>query len=495
MTSPTSPAVTAEPGSRPTLVRYGVLAALCLAATIAYVQRNSIGVAERTMRFELGLTRAEMGHVMSAFLLTYAIFQLPSGWLAHVWGSRRALTIFVLLFSATTGLMGLAASFLALVLARLGMGAAQAGIFPCSTSSIAKWFPPTRRAFASGALGSFMSVGGAVGAILTGALLEEGIPWQWLFVLYALPGVLWGIWFYFWFRDTPAEHRGVNPQELALIEGPRPRAEAESASTAIQAGPPPAAVEPATHAPEPTPWGAILTSSAMWWICGQQFFRAAAYMFFATWFPTYLQEHRGLTRAQAAWLTSLPFWGVVVGGFVGGAVSDWILVRTGSRRLSRQGVAVVSMAAASLTTGLTFAAESIALVAVLFTASAFFAALAGPCGYTITIDMGGRHVTTVFSMMNMAGNVGAMIFPAVVPYLVMERPDWVTPASSAGAVGQLATPGSGGLGAMPGLLASRLASWDLAIIVLAGTYLAAALCWALLNPNGNICDRREPAAS
>ncbi len=492
MTAPTSTAITTLPGARPTLVRYGVLAALCLAATIAYVQRNSIGVAERTMRLELGLTRAEMGHVMSAFLLTYAIFQLPSGWLAHVWGTRRALTLFVLLFSATTGLMGLAASMLALMLARLGMGAAQAGIFPASTSSIAKWFPPTRRAFASGALGSFMSVGGAVGALLTGALLEEGVPWQWLFVLYALPGVLWAAWFYLWFRDTPAEHRSVNPQELALIEGPTPRAETQPPSTAIQAGPPPAKLEPAAEAPEPTPWGAILTSPAMWWICGQQFFRAAAYMFFATWFPTYLQEQRGLTRAEAAWLTSLPFWGVVVGGLVGGAIADWILVRTGSRRLSRQGLAIFSMAAAASTTGLTFAAESIALVALLFTASAFFAALAGPCGYTITIDMGGRHVTTVFSMMNMAGNIGAMIFPVVVPYLVLERSDWVTPAGAASAVGQLATPALSGVAAMPGLLAARLTSWDLAIVALAGIYLAAGVCWVLLNPNGTIGDRRQP---
>jgi ACS family glucarate transporter-like MFS transporter len=453
-------------------VRYGVLAALCLAATIAYIQRNSIAVAERTIRLDLGLTRAQMGQVMSAFLLTYALFQLPSGWLAYRWGTRRALSLFAALWSAVTGLFALAVSFPALLLARLGMGAAQAGVFPCSTSSIARWFPLTRRGLASGALGSFMSVGGAVGFILTGELLEI-LPWQGLFALYALPGLLWAAWFFWWFRDAPAEHRAVNPGELALIRA---------------GGDNPHADTPAK--PEPTPWRALLTSVPMWCICGQQFFRAAAYMFFATWFPTYLQEARGLSREQAAWLSSWPFWGVVAGGFVGGAVSDRILARTGSRWLSRPGVAIVGLIMAAAATLLTFAVADVRLLAVLFTASAFCAALGAPCGYTITIDMGGKHVTTVFSLMNMAGNVGAMLFPAIVPYLIVDQEHWVTPASAAAAVGHLAAPGIEMLQVFPGLIAGRLANWDLAILVLAGTYLAAALSWALLNPNGTVFDRR-----
>ncbi len=468
MTPPIATDLPAGAAVRPTWVRYKVLAMLCLAATIAYVQRNSIGVAELTIRHDLGLTREQMGQVMSAFVLTYALFQLPSGWVAHLWGTRRALSVFAFLWSVLTGVMAAATGFLGLVAARLGMGAAQAGVFPCSTASIAKWFPVTRRGLASGALGSFMSVGGAVGAILTAELLQA-YSWESVFALYAVPGIIWAAWFYLWFRDAPGEHPAVNIDELSLIEGQG-------------AAPKPKSTAPAR---EPTPWGAILTSSAMWWICGQQFFRAAAYMFFATWFPTYLQEHHGLSRVQAGWLTSLPFWGVVVGGFLGGAVSDGILVRTGSRRLSRQGLAIGSMTCAALTTGLSLVVDDVALVIALFTFSAFFAALAGPCGYTITIDMGGRHVTTVFSMMNMAGNIGAMIFPAVVPLLVVDRPDWVTPGAAAAAVGALAAP-AGALTGLPGLLAGRLADWDMAIVALAGAYLAAALCWALVNPEGSI---------
>ena len=67
--------------------------------------------------------------------------------------------------------------------------------------------------------------------------------------------------------------------------------------------------------------------------------------------------------------------------------------------------------------------------------------------------MGGRHVTTVFSTMNMAGNLGAFVFPIVVPRLV------------------------------------HLGGWDGVYFLFVGIYVAAALCWLLLNPNGTIFDR------
>src|SRR5262249_54124294 len=238
----------------PTRVRCLVLAALCLAATIAYIPRNCIGVAEGSIRASLGLSEYEMSWVMSSFFITYAVLQIPTAWLGHVWGARRALTVFAVSWSVASGVMGLALGMPLLLLARLGMGAAQAGLFPCSASSVAKWFPSRRWALANGLLGSSMQIGGAVAAMLTGSLLQEGHTWSWLFVLYALPGLGWAALFLLWFRDRPEEHPGVNAAELALIRGPRP-------------------AEAAQEVPEPAesaPWNALFTSRAMVCICGQQ---------------------------------------------------------------------------------------------------------------------------------------------------------------------------------------------------------------------------------
>src|SRR5260370_39971100 len=152
-----------------TRVRHVVLAGLCLAAAIAYIDRNCIGVAEGVIGADLRLSEYEMGAAMSAFFVTYAVFQLPGGWLAHVWGSRRTLPLLSAVWSAATALAALPGGLPMLLAPRLTMGAAQAGLFPCATATIATWFPGTRPALASGALAAFMSVRGAVCAMPTGA--------------------------------------------------------------------------------------------------------------------------------------------------------------------------------------------------------------------------------------------------------------------------------------------------------------------------------------
>jgi MFS family permease len=134
-----------------------------------------------------------------------------------------------------------------------------------------------------------------------------------------------------------------------------------------------------------------------------------------------------------------------------------MLERTGSRRLSRQGLVLFGMVSCALFILLAMPVANVLAAALLFSASAFCASLAAPCGYAITIDMGGKHVAPVFSTMNMSGNVGAMILPAVIPYLIDKQTN----------------------------------DWTLVLLVLAGIYLAAGVFWVLLDPNGTVFKRRD----
>jgi len=421
-------------GLQPTRVRYLVLASLCLAAMLAYIPRNCLGVAEKDIRSELGLSEFEMGWVMSAFFITYAAFQIPTGWLGHVWGTRLALTLFAVLWSVFGGLASLATGMTVLLLARLGMGVAQAGLFPCTTTSLAKWFPATRRGLVNGLLGSSMQVGAVIAPLLAGLLLDP-LGWQWLLVLCAVPGTAWAVWFFGLFRDHPEEHPDVNEAERALIRGPQ--------ATPTEEEPP--------GRPEPTPWKALFTSRAMLWICGQQFFRAAGYMLFASWFATFLKETRDVSNRQAGILTSIPICAYVLGSGIGGLVSDWVLVRTGSRRQSRQGLSVVSSLACALLMIGAYFIHNVWLAALVITGAAFCAAIGGPCAYALTIDMGGKHVPAVFATMNMAGNIGAAVFPLLVPPLVKGTGDW-----------------------------------NAVLLLVAGIYIASATCWTLFDSNGTI---------
>jgi ACS family D-galactonate transporter-like MFS transporter len=192
-------------------------------------------------------------------------------------------------------------------------------------------------------------------------------------------------------------------------------------------------------------------------ICGQQFFRAAAYAFFTSWFPTYLQETRGVSTATSGWLASVPLLATVAASLTGGVISDWLLRTTNRQWLSRAGLAGVSLA---ICAGLVLSAwfvEDAMVAALVIGGGAFFAGMAGPCAYASTMDFGGQHVAPVFSTMNMIGNFGAGLLPWVVPSfrrLVDESP------------GLLELSGGN--------------SWNAVLVLFGVLYFLAAACWMLV---------------
>src|SRR4051812_1871499 len=169
-------------------MRYHGPTFLCAAAVIAYVQRLGFNVAEGTIRGDLGLTRQQIGRVMAAWTLGYALLQLPSGWLADRFGSRRVLAVLALAWSVLTGMVGLAWDYDSLLALWFCMGLAQVGVFPCAAKSIGQWFADTRRASATGLLASAMALGSAIAPALTGALVSR-VPWPSVFLAYAGLGV------------------------------------------------------------------------------------------------------------------------------------------------------------------------------------------------------------------------------------------------------------------------------------------------------------------
>ncbi|MEO1998872.1 MAG: MFS transporter, partial [Planctomycetaceae bacterium] len=194
-------------------------------------------------------------------------------------------------------------------------------------------------------------------------------------------------------------------------------------------------------------WRDIVSSGSMWGLCGQQFCRGAGYMFYASWFATYLQESHGVSIGRSGVLNSLPLLASVVGCVVGGWVSDKVLQVTGSLAWARRGLSVLSMLSCAALILIAFFIGNADLAVVIISCGAFCAAFAGPCAYTATIDMGGAHVAQVFSTMNMAGNVGAVAFPFIVPELI-----------------------------------EASGNWDQVLFLFCGLYVAAAVCWLAVRP-------------
>jgi nitrate/nitrite transporter NarK len=188
----------------------------------------------------------------------------------------------------------------------------------------------------------------------------------------------------------------------------------------------------------------------MWFICWQHVFRAAGYIFYATWFPSYLQEAHGVSIRDSGLMASLPLAVVILGSPVGGIASDFVLARTGSLRWGRQYFAASCMLLCAALILIAWQVRQPVLASLVIAAGSFCAAFGGPCAYAITMDMGGKQVSTVFSVMNAFGSLGAFAFPVVIPQIVQR----------------------GG--------------WNAVLLTFAGIYVAAALCWVAFDANGTI---------
>ena len=392
-------------------MRYSLLAFLCLVTLVAYLQRSALGVPSKAIEGELGITPQAMGLVWLAWYAGYAVFQVPSGWVADRLGSKPALILFAVLWSAATAVVGLATSHAELMLYWCAMGAAQAGLFPCATKAIGATFPKTEQAFASGLLACFMAGGAALSQDITGRLFGP-LTWQQILAVYAVPGLVWAAAF-------------------ALVI-PRPDAPRPPVPEAARV---------------PFDWRPLVADRDMLLLCAQQLARAGATALFFTWFPRFLQETKGVSPAESGSLSTWPLLAGIVGALVGGTASDWLLRWTGRERLSRCGLAACGMALAAGVSVSAYYAETVEEVVLLVSVAAFCAYVGGPAAYAVALSMGGTRVAVVFATMNMAGNVGAGFFPYAVGQLVAVTGDW-----------------------------------NDAILLFAGMFAAAGVCWALLDP-------------
>ena len=419
---------------RPTRVRLRVLVWLCLIAAIVYLQRSSISVTKEDMGLELELTEQQLGYVLGAFYLGYAAFQIPGGLLRDMWGTRATLAGVAALCAIVSGAMAFMDQFNSAAITWLTAGALQAAIFPCAVAAIRQWFPDTQRAMAAGWLAASMSIGGAVSMELAGKLVDQA-TWRGVFLLFAVPGLVWAVLFALLYRSRPELHSSVNAAELALV-----RAGQDS----------PAPKEDTVRGV--TPWLLIWFTPSLVALYGQQFFRAAGQVFYSTWFPTYLQQTRQVSVADSGSLSSLPQIGIALGAILGGYVSDFLLRRTGNRAIAYQRVAILSLVGCALLIVVSFFIADATLAVLVIAAGSFLGSVGGPCAYAMSIDKGRRHVSSVFSTMNMAGNIGATLLPMALPFVVNRT------------------------------------SWNTVLFLFAGIFVAAAVCWIFVTPHGSIED-------
>lgn len=417
-----------------TWVRYQVLGMLGLLSFILYLDRICINQAVVPIENELGLSNTEMGRVLAAFTLAYGLFEIPTGRWGDRYGSRGVLTRIVLWWSVFTMLTGAATGLTMLLVVRFLFGAGEAGALPNAARVVARWFPAGARGPAQGMVVTSALIGGAVSPVLAQSLIAS-FGWRWAFAALGVPGIVWGIAFYWWFRDNPAEHPMVNENERRYItEGSPPHKPGEA------------------HPPVPWPW--VLSSANIWFLGGVITCGAfTTYMIFS-WYPTYLQKARDVSPALSSWLTSLVLAGGAVGSVAGGWVSDWLVRRTGDRRWSRSAIGIVSLSSAALAMALSVHIESAWLAAAWTTWACLAIHFQLAAWWGVVTEISGKHLGALFGLMNSLGIPGAMGSPLFLGWFV----DWL---QRQGYVGR--------------------AQWDPAFYIYAGVLILGACFWFFID--------------
>jgi sugar phosphate permease len=392
----------AEPTSgQPSRGRWYILLLISVMYLITYLDRVNISTAAPLISKEYGFDNITMGYIFSAFAWSYALFQVPGGWLSDRFGTRRVLGLLVFYWSIMTAATGAAFSATSFIAIRFLFGVGEAGAFPGATRAMQSWYPRRERGLVQGVTHSASRLGAAIAPPIV-LLIMLNLGWHWAFYICGAIGLLWSLWWGLSYRNLPEEHGLVNRAELETIRG---------VDAAGQINPPP--IDKQTE----VPWGRLLRSANMWAIMLAYFTYVYCLWIFLTWLTKYLVDVRHFTLLKGGLLASLPLWAGVVGDTVGGVATDWLLKRTGSAKIGRRVVAITGLLGCAVFI-VPAALTGDAYTAVFcLTASMFFLECTIGPSWAVPMDTGGKYSGTVSGMMNMAGNFGAALSPIVFGYL------------------------------------------------------------------------------
>jgi MFS family permease len=373
-----------------------VLGLVVAAYMLTYMDRVNLASAIPVIQHDLGFSMVTIGWIFAAFRWGYAFFQIPGGWLGDRIGGRRALSLVVVWWSAFTSLTAFTWNAVSMGICRFFFGVGEAGAFPIATRSLSSWMLTTERGFAQGLTHAASRLGAALTPPLVVFLMLR-FGWRAPFLLFGFLGVVWsGVW-YWYYRDTPAEHRQTNLAERDLIEN----------SIGLRAA-----------RAQAVPWRRILGSSSMWTLSLMYFCYGYSIDIYLDWFPKYLNEHRGYNLTQMGFYASLPLLAGAAGDLLGGTISDRCARRFGNLKLARRTVAFIGFVIAAITIiPATYTSSSRA--SVLYSCAAVFGLeITVGVAWAIPLDIGGEYAGSIASVMNTFGNLGSAVSPVLLAYFV-----------------------------------------------------------------------------
>jgi len=397
-------------------------------AAILYLDRVCISQSQQLMADDLGLTKKQMGLVMTVFGVAYGLFEIPLGWLGDRVGPRRVLAWVVSWWSFFTMATGWAGGFVSLLGARFLFGAGEAGCFPNLTKAFSTWFTGADRTRVQSLMWVAARWCGAFTPLLVVAVLDV-TTWRRSFFLFGAIGFVWAVLFYRWFRDRPLDQ---DPTPLT------PPVETMHCDEEFSTR-------------RPVPWGRFLRSRSVWLLCVQYACLSYGFWFYLTWLPTYIREQFGMAEADrylAGLLAAPPLLLAGISCWLTGWLTPRLVERFGDVGRVRRGLGATGCALACVMLLLSVRLKHPVLAMAAMGCSCFGNDMAMPGSWAGCMDLGGRFAGTLSGLMNTWGCLGGLLAPWTIPYILQ-------------AAGN---------------------NWTVVIQVIAGWYFVGAICWLGIDP-------------
>ena len=377
-----------------------VLALLCLLYLILFVNRVNISTAAPLMKADLKLTNTQLGLVLSAFAIPYAIFQLIGGWVGDKFGPRLTLSLCCALVGVSTILTGAAQGFVSLFALRVALGFGEGAAFPTATRAMSRWTPVRSWGFAQGITHSFARLGNAITPPIMAVLLLF-ISWRGSFVVLGLASFVWLFVWAGYFRNEPEDHPAITAADLAALPV------RNSANTEV----------------------------IPWWLLARRILPVTMVDFcygwtlwlFLSWIPSFFFENYHLNLQSSAMFSAGVLFAGVIGDTVGGLASDRLLRMTGSLVVARRAVIVTGFLGAFVFLVPVILIHDLRIAAVGLSLAFFFAELIVAPIWSIPMDIAPRYAGSASGMMNFGFAVAGLVSPSSFGYLVDRTGSWVVP--------------------------------------------------------------------
>jgi ACS family tartrate transporter-like MFS transporter len=379
-------------------LRWRLLPFLFLLYVVAYLDRINVGFAALQMRAQLGFSDSVYGLGAGIFFLGYFLFQVPANLVLQRVGARRWISALMICWGVISGCMLLVHSIASFYSLRFLLGVAEAGFFPGVIFYLRSWFPARARA---GVVALFMTAGpvsGVIGGPISGLLLDwnhhGGLAgWQWMFLLEAIPAILFGFVTWFFLVDNPGNAPWLSSKEKSWLQQ---TLEGEASPVSV-----PATQPPGLWFMNPRLWGFALVYFGL---------NTCTYGI-SLWLPTALQSLAGLPNFLLGLLSTVPYLAAAILMVAIGAHSD----QTGERRW-HIAVSAFGGAIALVVSGFSLGiAVSVFCFAISLSASS---SMAGPFWAMASGSFTAATAAASIALINAIGNLGSGFGPYWIGHLL-----------------------------------------------------------------------------